>query len=119
MLVYCCLCSEICSTVKDEMISNLNHFHIYYKKVKSLMRSDYIADAIEKIVISVKNKSEYVARYKFMSVSTFGFLGDSIIEASNSGMKWGSIRVYINITINMFGSTQIKNSRNQNQTRNK
>ena len=54
-----------------------------------------------------------------MSVSTFGFLGDSIIEASNSGMKWGSIRVYINITINMFGSTQIKNSRNQNQTRNK
>ena len=40
-----------------------------------------------------------------MNVSTFGYLGDSIVEASNSGMKSGSIRVATNMNINLSGSS--------------
>ena len=58
---------------KEEMTCGLNHFHTYYKKAKSTLKSYYVTQAIEKIVISVKNKIEYVAHYNFMSVSTFGF----------------------------------------------
>ena len=93
---------------KDEMMSSLNHFHTYYKKVNYSLKSDHVAEAIEKIVISVKIKIEYVAYYKFMSVSTFGFLGDSIVEAADSGMKCGSVRAATNMNINNSGSTQIK-----------
>ena len=86
---------------KDEMMSSLNHFNTYYKKVKCSFKSGYVTEVIEKIVISVNNKLEYVAHYKFMSVSTFGFLGDSIVEAANSRMKCGSVRVATNMNINM------------------
>ena len=98
---------------KDEMLCSFNHFDRYYKKVKCSLKSDYVTEAIEKIVISVKNKLQYVAHYNFMSVSTFGFLGDSIVEAANSGMKSGHVKVATNMTINLSGSTQIKISENQ------
>ena len=58
--------------------------------------------------MSVKNKLQFVAHYNFMSVSTFGFLGDSIVEACNSAMKTGSVKVATNMTINLSGTTQIK-----------
>ena len=93
---------------KDEMMSSLNQFHTYYKKVKSSLKSDYLEESIEKIIISIKNKLEYVAHYKFMSVSTFGFLGDSIVETTNSGMKYGYVSVGTNMTINISGSTPKK-----------
>ena len=51
-----------------------------------------------------------------MSVSTFGFLGESIVEACNSSMKTGSVKVATNMTINLSGSTQIKIGENQTQT---
>ena len=72
---------------KDEMMCSLNHFHTYYKKVEGSLKSDYVTEAIDKIVVSVKIKLEYVTHYKFMNVSTFGFLGDSIIEDTNSEIK--------------------------------
>ena len=104
---------------KDEMMCSFNHFDRYYKKIKHSLKSDYVTEAIEKIVISVKNKLQYVAHYNFMSVSTFGFLGDSIVEAANSGMKSGSVKVATNMTINLSGSTQIKISENQTQKKNR
>ena len=87
--------------IKDKMMPSLNHFHAYYKKVKCSLKSDYVTEAIENIVISIKSKLEYVTHYKFMSVSTFGFLGDSIVEAANSGMKCGSVRFSTSMNINM------------------
>ena len=50
----------------------------------------YIVKVIEKSFKSIKNKVEYVAHYDFTSVSTFGFYGDSIVEADNSGLKAGA-----------------------------
>ena len=83
------------------------------------MKSDYVTEAIEKIVISVQNKLQYVAHYNFMRISTFGFLGDRIIEAANSGMKSGSGKVSTNMNINLSGSTQIKISENQTHKKNR
>ena len=40
--------------IKDETMSSLNHFHTYNKKGKYSLKSDYVAEAIKKIVISVK-----------------------------------------------------------------
>ena len=91
----------------------LNYLHTYYNKIKCSLKSDYVTEVIENIVISVKNKLQYVAHYNFMSISTFGFLGDSIIEAVNNGIKSGSVRVATNMNINLSGSTQIKISENQ------
>ena len=54
-----------------------------------------------------------------MRISTFGFLGDSIVEAANSGIKSGSVRVGTNMKINLSGSTQIKISENQSFKKNK
>ena len=69
------------------MTCSFNHFDNYYKRIKDSLKSDHVTQAIEKIVISVKNKLQCVSHYNFMSVSTFGFLGYSIVEAANSGIK--------------------------------
>ena len=83
------------------------------------MKSESVNEAIEKIVISLKNKLQFVAHYNFMSVSTFVFFGDSTVEACNSAMKTGSVKVATNMTINLSGSTQIKISENQTQRKNR
>ena len=75
-------------------------------------------EAIEKNVISV-GEIQFVAHYNFMSVSTIGFFGDGIVEAYNSSMKTGSVKVATNMTTNMSGSTQIKTSENQTQKKNR
>ena len=98
---------------KNEMNYSFNNFDKYYRRIKSSLKSDYVNEAIEKIVISLKNKLQFVAHYNFMSVSTFGFLGDSIVEACNSAMKTGSVKVATNMTINLSGTTQIKITENQ------
>ena len=41
---------------KDKMMRSLNHFYTYYKKVKCSLVSDYVTEAIDKIVISVKKQ---------------------------------------------------------------
>ena len=57
---------------KNEMNYSFNNFDKYYRRIKSSLKSDYVNEAIEKIVISLKNKLQFVAHYNFMSVSTFG-----------------------------------------------
>ena len=104
---------------KEEMICCMNHFHTYFKSIKTSLKSENVIEAIEKIVISVSNKLEYIAHYNFMRISTFGFLGDSIVEAANSGIKSGSVRVATSMKINLSGSTQIKISENQTHKKNR
>ena len=53
-----------------------------------------------------------------MSVSTTSFWGDSVVEAANSGMEYGFVRVATNMNFNLSGSTQIKISENQSHRKN-
>lgn len=60
---------------------------------------------IEKTVTvpSIKTDFKYVS-CNFMNVITFGFLVDISVEAGNSGMKSGSVKVSTNMTINVSSS---------------
>ena len=46
---------------------------------------------------------------KFIDVTIFDFFGDSLVEASNSGLKWGDVTVssYMNIDISALTQVQI------------
>ena len=77
----------------EEMICCMHQFNTYYKKIQPSLKSGNVIEAIDKIVMSVTNKLEYVAYYNFMRISTFGFLGDSIVEAANSGINRGQLEL--------------------------
>ena len=104
---------------KYEIYRSFNTFDKYYQRIKFSLKSESVNEAIEKIVISLKNKLQFVAHYNFMSVSTFGFLGDSIVEACNSAMKTGTIKVATNMKTNLSESTQIKISEHKTQKTNR
>ena len=50
---------------------------------------------------------KYLCHNNFKNVTTFGFLGDSIVEGTNSGLKTGDVEVSTNTTINNSSSAQI------------
>ena len=87
----------------------------YYASIRNVLRSDSCCESIDRIVLSLKNNMEYIAHYMFKHVTTFDFLGDSIAEAANSGIKNGSIAVSTNMNISTSGMTQLKIVGNQNE----
>ena len=48
-------------------------------------------------------------------MTTFGFLGNIIIETANSGSKYGRVKLSTKMTINNSGSVQSKITENQAQ----
>ena len=67
--------------------------------------------------MSIETNLKYISHCYFIGVTIFVFLGDSIVEAANSGIKTGDIKVASNMIINISGGTQLKI--NENQTRKK
>ena len=102
-----------------EMNLTLNHFKIYYNSIKSQLKSEYVQKEIEDIALSIENKLKYICHCYFIDVITFGFLGDSIAEAANSGIKNGDVKVASNMTINTSAGTQLKIIENQTHKKNK
>ena len=51
---------------------------------------------------------EYLCHYKFIDVTTFDFVGDSIVEASNSGLKRGNVTISMNMNIDTSALTQVQ-----------
>ena len=104
---------------EEEMKACFNHFQRYYKATKKSLKSEAVIEEIDVIVYNLKNQLKYVAHYNFMKISTFGFLGDSIVESANSALKSGSLKVATSMKINLSGSTQIKISENQTHKKNR
>ena len=102
-----------------EMNLTLNHFKRYYNSIKSQLQSLYALKEIEKISMSIENQLKYVCHCYFIDVTTFGFVGDSIAEAANSGIKQGDVQVASNMTINTSAATQLKICENQTHNKNK
>ena len=102
-----------------EMNLTLNHFKRYYNSIKSQLKSEYVQKEIEDIALSIENKLKYICHCYFIDVTTFGFLGDSIAEAANSGIKNGDVKVASNMTINTSAGTQLKIVENQTHKKNK
>ena len=102
-----------------EMNLTLNHFKRYYNSIKSQLQSVYALKEIEKIAMTIENQLKYVCHCYFIDVTTFGFVGDSIAEAANSGIKQGDVQVASNMTINTSAATQVRICENQTHNKNK
>ena len=95
-----------------EMYLTLKNFKRYYDSMKSQSNSEYIQKEIEYIAMSVETNLKYISNCYFIDVTTFVFLGDSIVEPANSGTKTGDIKVASNMTINISSGTQLKTNEN-------
>ena len=62
---------------------------------------------------------EYLCHDKLIDITTFDFAGDSIVEASNSGLKRGGVTVSTNMHIDTSALTQIQISKSQAKKRHK
>ena len=98
----------------NEIKLALKNYNQYYQKTKSDLKSDPACESIEKVFLRIENNLQYVAHSVFKNVCTLGFKGDSIVEASNSGYKTGSLAVSTSMKIHTSSSTQLKISENQN-----
>ena len=94
-----------------------SHVEKYYASIRKVLRIDACCEAIDRIMLSLKNNINCIAHYMFKYVTTFVFFGDFIAETANSGIKNGSIRVSINMNINTSGMTQVKILQNQNENK--
>ena len=106
--------SDLFDYVETEavMYLTLKHFKRYYNSVKSKLKSECVQKEIEHIEISIETNLKYISHYYFIDVTTFVFLGDSIVETANSGIKTVDTKVASNMTINIFGGTQLKMNEN-------
>jgi len=103
----------------NEIKLALKNYNQYYQKTKSDLKSDPACESIEKVFLRIENNLQYVAHSVFKNVCTLGFKGDSIVEASNSGYKTGSLAVSSSMKIHTSSSTQLKISENQNMKKHK
>ena len=92
---------------KIEMNICIKDYKTYYSKNKNSFENVALCEAIEDILISLDNNLRYFAHCYFIDTTTFDFVGDSIAEAFNSGLKCGKDHVTTNMTINTSASQQI------------
>ena len=52
-----------------------------------ILRSKVVYDNISTILESIENNLQYLCHAYFINLTTFDFLGDSIVEAANNGIK--------------------------------
>ena len=90
-----CILSDLFDYVETEheLNTHLIHYHRYYNNVKQELKSEYAQCAIEKLVNRIEENLKHICHCYVINMSTFGFLGDSIVEAANSGLKEGGINV--------------------------
>ena len=69
-------------------------------------------------MISIDTQIKYISHSNFINITTFDFLGDSIAEAVNSGLKEGHQHVSTNMTINTSAATQVNIFQNKLHERN-
>ena len=99
----------------DEMRIAISDYESYYKSVKDKIKSEPVCVAIDDIILSISNQLKYISHSYFKDVTTFDYLGDSIVEGTNSSIKnkKSILRVSTNITINTPASIQVEISKKQ------
>ena len=85
----------------------LRYYHIYYNIVKKNLKSNHACNIIEKVDISIEKHMEYLCYYHFIDVTTFNFLGDSIVEGANCGLEGGDVSVSKNMNIHTSSMAQM------------
>ena len=103
----------------QELTLVVNNYNKYYQTIKSELNSDHVCESIEEVFLRIYTNLEYVAHCHFKTVGTLGFKGDSIVEASNSGYKHGSLAVSTSMKIHTSSSVQLKIGEHQNLKKHK
>ena len=67
----------------------LHNYQSYYNNVKKDLKSDSACEIIEEVARSIEINMKYLCNYHFIDVTTFDFLGDSIVEAANCRLEKG------------------------------
>ena len=93
---------------EDEMKKNLRQHQRYYNSMKEELKIDHVCKDIEEVAIPIESNMYCLCYYKFIDVTTFDFVGDSIFEASNNRLKRGDITVSTNMNIDTSALTQVQ-----------
>ena len=96
-----------------ELKYSIDDYKCYYNNHKQDLKSEQVLASIEAIFRSIINNQQFAAPCYILNICTFGFKGDSIIEAATSGYKSGSLYVNTSMKIHTSTSTQVKISKNQ------
>ena len=105
----------------EESNETIKHYRQYYASIKDELKSEIACKGIEAIDTAITNNIKYISHYHFKDIATFGFLGDSIVEAVNSSIKnpKSYLHVSTNMRINKSAATQIQISNCQTRDKNK
>jgi len=104
---------------ESEMNLCIKDYQLYYQSKKESFKNESLCESIEAILTSIESNLSYLCHHHFLNVTTFDFLGDSIAEAVNSGIKNGSTKVCTRMTIDTSAKTQLKISQDQSSKKNK
>ena len=99
---------------EEELKICVADYNSYYQSQKVSFRNEALCTAIEDIFLSLNANMKYFCHCYFIDVTTFDFLGDSIAEAFNSGLKTGQDKVSTNMTINTSAASQVQHLHTQN-----
>ena len=99
---------------QEELKICIDDYNRYYQLEKASFKNEALCTSIEDILLSLKTNMRYFCHCYFIDVTTFDFLGDSIAEAFNSGLKTGQDKVSTNMTINTSAASQIQHLHTQN-----
>ena len=104
---------------KEEMCITVRDYKNLYNSMKEKNRSEYVCEAIDDSMLSVSNNLKYICHLCFKGVTTFDYLGDSIVEGSNASIKYkkSHLRVSTNISINTSASIQVEISKKETTER--
>ena len=75
------------------------------------LKSNHACLAIEEVATSIEINIKYLCYYHFINVTTFCFLGDSIVKGGICGLKRGDTSVSKNMNIDKSVMTQIQISK--------
>ena len=70
-------------------------FDLFLKTNRNLFQSKVCCDNIDGLIGSLMKYQHRLFHYHFIHKTTFGFMGDSIVEACNQSLKNGFISVNI------------------------
>ena len=98
---------------EDEIKIYLRYYQRYYNSVKKELKVDHACKNIKEVAMSIESNIQYFCCYKFIDVTIFDFLGDSIVEASNSGLKRGGVTISTNMNVDTLAFTQAQIGKTQ------
>ena len=92
---------------KHEFDLSMKYFKIYLEQQTCLLGCMCV-DAISTLLMKITSKQSHLLHFYFKDVTTFDFVGDSIVEAANFTIKSGVMAVSNSMDIANSGYLQVK-----------